>query len=88
MGGRGASSGLTNSTGKKKLEKGIRTKQKRIKEHISYIRNPKIKYKNWDSFSDDRKSRELGHWKQELKNFRNEINIARRRIREYDSRDK
>ncbi len=84
MGGRGGSSGLINSTGRKKLEKGIRTKKRRINEHISYIRNPKLKYADWDSFSDARKERELGHWKQELQNFRNEINNARKRIREYD----
>lgn len=58
MGGRGGSSGLINSTGRKKLEKGIRTKKRRINEHISYIRNPKLKYADWDSFSDARKERE------------------------------
>ena len=87
MGGRGASSGL-NSTGKRMLEKGIKTKQKRIEEHISYIRNPHVKYENWDSFSSERKARELRHWKHEITNFREEINEARRRIRDYEGRGK
>ncbi len=68
------------------LKKGIRSKEKRIREHKGYIENPYIKYPEWDSFDDDRKERELKHWRKEIMTHRLEIkereNLLERRSKD------
>ena len=55
------------------LIKGINSYNKRIKEHEEYIKNPKIKYNEWDIFSQDRKERIISYWQREIKAFKNSI---------------
>lgn len=70
---RGGKRATPNAKGISYLQKSNATLQKKIKEHQSYINNPKIKYSNWDSFTDARKAREIGHWNKEIQNFQNSI---------------
>lgn len=60
----------------KQLRKGIRHHQEKIKLHYEYLDNPKLKWKDWDNFSDARKERELRHWRKEIVNFKNNIKAA------------
>ena len=45
----------------KQLLKGIRSYSKQIENHEWKIRNPSLVYSEWDSFSEDRKNREIKH---------------------------
>ena len=51
------------------VEKSIRNLRKRIHEHIGYIRNPKQKYQEWDSFDANRRMKEIRHWTSEIDTF-------------------
>lgn len=55
------------------LRKGIRNLRARIEEHEQNIENPKRKWKEWDTFSDARKAREIHHWEHEIHNFKESI---------------
>ena len=72
---RGGKRGTPNAKGISYLLKSNASFQKQIKDHQSYINNPKIKYSNWDSFTDARKAQEIRHWNKEIQNFKS--NIAR-----------
>ena len=50
-----------------RLNKSISKHSRRIKEHYDYIANPKSKYADWDSFTDERKANAINHWKQDIK---------------------
>ena len=56
------------------LRKGIRQLEKKIQEHENNLADPKIKWKDWDSFSEERKAGELRHWQKEIENFKESIN--------------
>ena len=55
------------------LRKGITSLQQKIEEHEYYLENPKVKWKDWDTFSEERKERELRHWRKEIRNFKESI---------------
>ena len=55
--------------GEIQLRKGIKNLQKKIDEHQVYLNDPKIEWEEWDSFSEERKQRELRHWEIEIKAF-------------------
>ena len=71
----------------RELKKGIRKYNRRIKEHEGYLKNPKQKWKEWDSFSEERKQRELHHWKTEIRNFndsmKNQLIIDDRDLKDF-----
>jgi len=51
-----------------RLNKGVKSHEKRIVEHTDWIANPKLQYGDeWDNFSQARKDREINHWKQDIK---------------------
>ena len=77
-----------NKTGVDKIRKSNRTLRKRIKQHEEYIKNPNIKYPNWDAFDINRQEREINHWKEEINNFEKQIENNKRRINEYEERRK
>jgi hypothetical protein len=49
------------------LRKTISSHQKRILEHKEYIKDPKIKYKNWDTMKQDHKEKAIHHWQEDIK---------------------
>lgn len=55
------------------IRKGIRTKLRVIKRHKYKIENPHTVYPEWDSFSDERKQREIKHWMREIATHEREI---------------
>lgn len=68
------------------MEHGIRSFKKRIAEHEDYLRDPRSHVKDWDKYPEDRKRREIHHWKTEIKNFKESIKnreeeISRRKSR-------
>lgn len=61
------------------LEKGIRTLEKRIKEHEYKIRHPEEFYNDWNNVDQEVKLGRLKHWKKEIANFEKSI-VTRKRI--------
>lgn len=56
------------------LIKGIKSHKERIAEHKKYLDDPSIKWGElWDTFSDARKQREIKHWSDEIRIFKNNI---------------
>ena len=68
------------------LEKGIRSKIKIIQRHELKIANPRDVYPNWDSFSDERKAREIHHWQKEIDTHKKEISEREALIRSKKAR--
>ncbi|MCR6718708.1 MAG: hypothetical protein NVV59_00080 [Chitinophagaceae bacterium] len=55
------------------MKSSIESFKKRVTEHKEWIKDPKKKYgEKWDTFSKERKEREIHHWEQDIK--RNEAN--------------
>lgn len=57
----------------KQLVKGIGSYNKQIDKHEWKTKNPHLVYSEWDSFSEDRKNREIRHWNDEIAAFRKNI---------------
>ena len=55
------------------LRKGIRSLEEAIEFHKENIANPKRKWKDWDTFTEARKAREIHHWEKEIENFKESI---------------
>ncbi len=50
----------------KQLEKSIKSFERLVVEHEEYIRNPKIKYPDWDNFTLGRQQNEIHHWTNDI----------------------
>ena len=60
------------------INKSINKLTRRIGEHKSYINDPAVKYGDqWNTFSDARKQREIGHWQTEIQGFSEQVDILR-----------
>lgn len=70
----------------RQIRKGIRTKLRVIERHKYKIKNPHTVYPEWDSFSEERKHREIKHWLHEIATHEKEIaereKILEERIKE------
>ncbi|MEZ4909184.1 MAG: RHS repeat-associated core domain-containing protein [Saprospiraceae bacterium] len=74
----GKNSGFLNNVLKTEanIGKSIKTLEKRIADHKSYIKDPTIKYgDSWKTFSETRKADEINHWKTEIKTFSEQKDI-------------
>lgn len=88
MGGRGASYNKVQQA-ETRVRKAIKSYEKRISEHQSYIADPKIKYKDaWDTFDEARKKRELKHWQTEIQAFRKNIEKEKEKLRRVKDENK
>ena len=74
--------------GPNQLRKGIKKKQIKIEEHIWKINNPEKVYPNWGTFSEERKQREINHWKQEISTHLEEIAERETLIKEKEEKKK
>ena len=66
------------------IRKGMRKLNRRINEHKHKISNPQEYWKDWDSFTDERKQNELNHWKSEINRFELGIKYRQERLQEVD----
>ena len=55
------------------IKKGIRSLQKRIREHESKLSDPAKHYPEWSSFRDSHKASLIQHWEEEIENFKKSI---------------
>lgn len=96
MGGRGGSSGGKRESGHEKsrryrqaetrVNKSVKSYQKRIFEHQGYIKNPKQKYGDkWDTFPQQRKDAERRHWQHEIDTFRRNIEKEQNKLKELEN---
>jgi chromosome segregation ATPase len=78
--------GLTDKTGVKKREKAIRSLRKRIEAHREKIAYPEKSFQDWNSFTEERKTDEIDHWKNEIRAFEKEIRKYEYEISEFRER--
>lgn len=64
------------------LKKGIRSKKRVVERHQRKILDPRSVYPEWDGFTDERKQREIAHWKKEIATHKKEIEERERLIEE------
>ena len=75
---------IKNDAGVRKEQKGINSLNKKIKKHEEYIKNPKIKHKDWDNYPEHKKQGAINYWKKEIDTYKNQIEEKKRRIGEYN----
>lgn len=63
------------------LKRGIRSFEKRIKEHEDYIDNPQDHVPEWDEYDERRQSGLKTHWKKEIRNFTDSIEERKQELR-------
>lgn len=84
-GGSGAEKDIRKQS-EKSLKKGIASLEKKIEEHEGYLKDPKSHVKDWDSYPQQRKDRDIRHWKKEISDFnvsiQNRVNELERRKKE------
>ena len=68
--------------GVKELQKTISSHQKTISKHKEYIKNPKLKYENWDRMTQERKNEAIHHWEEDIKRAKIYENFAKRVLNE------
>ena len=62
-----------NKTGVDKIEKGIKSINKRIDQHKKKIENPETNAKGWGNMSDIEREGTIKSWKKEIERFKREI---------------
>ena len=68
---------LRNYAGKSadELQSAIRSMQGNIADHAKWLKNPRLKAGNWDSFSATHQQNLLHHWKQDMVRAQEQIEI-------------
>lgn len=61
----------------KQLEKGIRSDERRIREHEEKLQHPERFYNDWDEMAENVQSGRLKHWEKEVSNFKKNIRDAK-----------
>lgn len=95
MGGRGASGGKSVISEKRRsyrqaetrVRKSVKSYEKLISEHEGYIKNPKQKFNDWETFSEKRKRNELRHWENEIVAFKGNIEKAKLKLKGFENED-
>lgn len=71
----------------REIRKGIRTLDKRIAEHQEKIANPQNTFTEWETFTEERKHKEINHWKNEIISFREAIKNREEEIEKRGNND-